>query len=72
MGYISAKCKRGRSLTIGNNEEVYSKYRETLADSVVCILKFPLHNRSVDFDKDNASQSSDNHPSNFRLADSHL
>lgn len=46
---------------VPNNEEVDSKDRKPLADSIVGILELPLHDRRVDLNQDDPTQTGEDH-----------
>lgn len=52
----------GERSTIANHKKIDAKNGESLSDTVIRILEASLHHRSVDFDYDDTSQSSDQHP----------
>lgn len=47
--------------TVDHNEQVYPEYSKALADSVICILELSLHDGGVDLDKDDSSQTGEDH-----------
>ena len=51
-----------RGHTVVDHEEVNSEHGKALSDLVIRVLKFVLHNCSVYFNQNNATQTSQDHP----------
>lgn len=54
--------------TVDHGEEVNPQDSKAFADLVVGILELSLHDRGIDFDNDNASETSQDHPGKLSVA----